>query len=157
MAKHPGGRPTKYKPEYCDEIIAFFSRDVIDERTETMEGKNWSKTVTVKEAVFFPSIEGFAASIGVDDDTLVEWGKVHPRFSAALKHAKAIQRSLIYEYGLTGKLDSRLAGLFAQSNMGWFTKAKDEDKLTHKFEDLDDEQLDRLIKARQDRLPRSDS
>ena len=24
MAKHPGGRPTKYKPEYCQAIIEYF-------------------------------------------------------------------------------------------------------------------------------------
>jgi hypothetical protein len=56
------GRPTSYKPEYCDMIIKHM-------RT----GK---------------SLASFAMSIDVNRDSLQEWGKVHPNFSVAMKKAK---------------------------------------------------------------------
>lgn len=61
--KRPEGRPSKYKPEYCEQIIKFCS-----------EGY---------------SITGFAGSIGVCRDTIVEWARVHPEFSLAVQAAKA--------------------------------------------------------------------
>lgn len=61
--KHPGGRPTKYDPGYCAQMVAFCRQGY--------------------------SLTGFAGSIGVCRDTISEWGKVHPEFSAAIKQAKA--------------------------------------------------------------------
>lgn len=57
--KHPGGRPTKYKPEYCELLI------------EHMAGGH--------------SFESFAGrpDVRVNIDTLYEWAKVHPQFSEA--------------------------------------------------------------------------
>lgn len=52
-------RPTKYKPEYPEALINHMS-----------QGK---------------SFEAFAAFVGVCDDTLREWCKVYPEFSAAKK------------------------------------------------------------------------
>lgn len=62
-AKHPGGRPTKYKPEYCERVIE-----------AGREGY---------------SLTAFAAMIEVDRDTITEWCSVHPEFSLAVKHHKA--------------------------------------------------------------------
>ena len=59
----PAGRPSKYSPAYCEEIVNFCS-----------EGG---------------SITAFAGEIGVDRDTISEWAKVHPEFSASVKRAKA--------------------------------------------------------------------
>lgn len=52
-----GGRPSKYKPEYPEMLI------------EHMRGGR--------------SYESFAAVVDVCDDTLREWEKVHPEFSAS--------------------------------------------------------------------------
>jgi hypothetical protein len=60
---HPGGRPSKYDPAYCEQVVTFCAAGY--------------------------SITGFAGSIGVDRDTISEWGKVHPEFSVALRRAKA--------------------------------------------------------------------
>lgn len=57
------GRPSLYREEYCDEIVSFCG-----------EGA---------------SITSFAAEIGVDRDTITEWGKTHSEFSGAVKRAKA--------------------------------------------------------------------
>ena len=72
----PGGRPTKYDPKYCDEIIRFF--DV--QPYQIIDGKRVANDL--------PFLIDFAMKIGVCDDTIVEWAKVHPEFSAAYKKAK---------------------------------------------------------------------
>lgn len=62
--KKPVGRPSKYKKEYCS----------IPPRL-------------AKQGKFIVHI---AVAIGVHQDTLYEWAKVHPEFSEALRKAKAI-------------------------------------------------------------------
>lgn len=59
----PAGRPTKYKPEYCDAVIEHMARGA--------------------------SLTSFAAEIDVCRATITEWAGVHPEFLAAVKIAKA--------------------------------------------------------------------
>ena len=99
---HPGGAPTKYKPEYCKKIIEFFSINPDYEVTETVEGKNWSKNTTKKMPNYFPTFEKFAVELDVDTDTLVEWSKVHQEFSVAYKKAKQLQKNFLMQNGLAG-------------------------------------------------------
>ena len=61
--KHPGGRPTSYRPEFCQRVIELMS-----------EGR---------------SLEGCAALLGVHPDSLYEWQKVHPQFSVAVRAGRA--------------------------------------------------------------------
>lgn len=61
--KRPIGRPTKYKPEYCDMLVKHMA-----------EGA---------------SMTSFAAEIDVSRETISEWSRVHPEFSAAVKKGKA--------------------------------------------------------------------
>lgn len=61
-------RPTKYKPEYCKELIDFMS-----------EGY---------------SLEAFCGHIGIVKDTLYNWFKQHKDFSDAKK--KALAKSLLW-------------------------------------------------------------
>ena len=61
--KRPVGRPTKYKPEYCDMLVEHMA-----------EGA---------------SMTSFAAEIDVSRETISEWGRVHPEFSVAIKKGKA--------------------------------------------------------------------
>lgn len=61
--KGPGGRPSKYDPAYCQQLIDHMS-----------EGA---------------SLLSFAAEIDVNRDTLHEWARVHPEFSEAVTRGKA--------------------------------------------------------------------
>lgn len=61
--KNDVGAPTKYKPEYCKQIIQWMGK-----------GK---------------SIESFAGKIGVSMDTPYEWAKNHKEFSESIKIGKA--------------------------------------------------------------------
>ena len=61
--KHAGGRPTSYRSEYCQRIVALMA-----------EGR---------------SLEGCAALVGVHPDTLFEWQKVHAEFREAVRAGRA--------------------------------------------------------------------
>lgn len=95
MAKHAGGRPSKFKPEYCEAIIDFMSNG--------------------RSAV------AFAHSIGVCRDTITEWVKVHPEFSLSFKRASQAAQSY-YEDVLTRGMNGEIknfnvvACIFAMKN-----------------------------------------
>lgn len=63
IEKRPEGRPSKYDPAYCDQIIEHMAQ-------------GWSAT-------------SFAAEVRVSRSTLNKWGEEHPEFLQALQVAKA--------------------------------------------------------------------
>lgn len=63
VQKHAGGRPSDYRPEYCDRVV------------EAMR------------AGF--SLTAFAGIIGVARSTINVWMEAHPEFSEAVSRAKA--------------------------------------------------------------------
>ena len=98
---NPRGRPTAYKPEYCQELLDYFSIRPY----ETLEVKD--NTGQVKEAKpipnLFPTLARFACKCGVTRDTLYEWSTAtnedgslkHPEFSYAYKRAKEFQEAIL--------------------------------------------------------------
>lgn len=83
MARTEGGRgrPTKYDPIYCDQMIEFMS-------------KGYSYTA-------------FAGHIGVNVDTLQEWSRNHRDFSVAKSIAEAACEKTLISIGhglITGRL-----------------------------------------------------
>lgn len=89
-----GGRPSKYKPEYCEAIV------------EHMKGG--------------ASATSFAASIGVSRSTITEWASEHPEFSAAVTRGKAMcaawWETLARKNAETGKGNATLT-VFGLKNM----------------------------------------
>lgn len=59
--KHPGGRPSSYKPEYCQALIDHMSQGL--------------------------SFDTFGATIGVSRDVIYKWCNVHEEFFQAKKIA----------------------------------------------------------------------
>lgn len=76
MAKGKGGRPSKYKKEYCDLLV------------EKM-GEGYS-------------IEAFAGFIGVSKDTIYEWADQRDEFSDAKKEGEAQSRLFWERMGMAG-------------------------------------------------------
>lgn len=70
------GRPTDYKPEYCEMLIAHMAKGM--------------------------PYETFAAVIDTHRDTLYEWEKKHKEFSDAKKIAREKQYKQLAEMGLSG-------------------------------------------------------
>ena len=79
MAKHPGGRPTKYNKQICEGFENRFT-----------EGQ---------------SILEVAASMGVSRDTFYEWAKNHKEFSYALTRAREVSQAWWEKQGRENLVD----------------------------------------------------
>lgn len=132
----PAGRPTLYRPEYCEQLIAMFSVEAFTTESYTNgNGEERTRTVPCK----FPTLARFAANINVDRDTLKEWANkidesgtlVHPEFSAAYKKAKDLQEALLVEGGLAGAYETPFAIFTAKNVIGW----KDKQDMEHTGKD----------------------
>lgn len=71
-----GGRPTKYKPEYCQKLIDFMGTGM--------------------------PYDTFAAEIEVSKDVLYDWEKKYPEFLHAKKVARAKQYKTLVKLGMAG-------------------------------------------------------
>lgn len=106
MTKKKAGQPTKYREEYCEGIIVFF-----DEEPSTLSHIT-GKFVPNR----LPTFERYAANIGVHTDTLVEWSKVHPKFSVAYKKCKQLQKNFLIQNALNGSFQSTFS-IFVAKNI----------------------------------------
>lgn len=137
MAK-PIGRPSLYKPEYCEALIKHMSEGL--------------------------SFETFCLTIGVSYDTPWEWAKVHPDFSEAKKIAVAacqmywekLGRDHILNESFGGNQGSKSlnasAWIFNMKNrFRWRDKQPDEEVQTQVNVNVSTELIEKLkaeIKAR---------
>lgn len=115
------GRPSKYDPKHCAEIIAWFMVDkyekvVVERHTKfNKEGGKSSETEKYKLIPCdLPTLEGFARHIGVGYDTMYGWAheflddkaevpaKKYPEFSKAYNIAKQLQKEFLVDNGLKG-------------------------------------------------------
>ncbi len=71
-----GGRPTKYKAEFCERLIAHMAKGL--------------------------PYETFSAEIEVGRDSLYEWEKKHPEFADAKKRAREKQYLALAQTGMAG-------------------------------------------------------
>lgn len=97
-------RPTKYKPEYCQQMINFFSVD---------------PTKTIKDKIIpndLPTFEKFSADIGVCREVLKEWREKHEAFFNAYKKCKELQKNILVQNGLQGHYQPAFA-IFTAKNM----------------------------------------
>lgn len=99
--KHAGA-PTKYKKEYCEELITFFDVEPFEER-EIPHMKNdgsFSFMDYKRMPNRLPTVRNFVKKIGIDYDTFYEWLKVHKEFSDTYTHAQDIRKWFLIENGL---------------------------------------------------------
>lgn len=117
------GRPTLYKPEYCQQIVEFFDVEPVKTieliTTDKRTGRKYANQEL--QGVRLPTMERFAHLLNVNTDTLVEWSKVHPEFSAAYMRGKQIQKEILVSNGLLGLYN----GSFAQFVARNFTDMED--------------------------------
>jgi len=103
---HPGGRPTDYKPEYCQEAI-----DLLD--------KGKSKIQLCRH-------------FRIDRSTLTEWEKVHPEFSSAINRGVGYSEAVWMDKGednLENKnFNSRLWELNMMNRFGWMKRTDQNNK-----------------------------
>jgi hypothetical protein len=97
--KRKVGRPTKYKPAYCKQIVDYFQA-----KSDKAE---------------FPIIEGFALEINIVKSTLHEWVKKQPEFSNAYKKAKYIQLQTWIDRSLDNTFKSPFTIFLGKNVFGW--------------------------------------
>jgi len=113
------GRPTKYNPDYCEQIIKFFNRTpftaVLDQDGNPCFDKN-GKPVLMPCAL--PTLSGFAISIGVHQETLLNWTHKHEDFFEAYKLAKTMQEEILVQNGLAGNYEKAFSIFLAKNITG---------------------------------------
>ena len=142
--KQGKGRPTLYKPEYCQQIIDYFNIEPYIERVEITTFKDGS----TKEHIILipndlPTFEGFARKIDVSIDTIQEWKKKYSDFSLSTSRCKGLQKNILIINSLKGLYQSNYA-IFVTSNLTKFRQKKDitaNVKKSVKFENIDFSQL----------------
>ncbi|MAF91141.1 MAG: hypothetical protein CL674_14430 [Bdellovibrionaceae bacterium] len=164
-----GGRPTKYKQEYCQEFLDYFSVDPY--RIETKQIKTKEGSYEVEERVIndFPTLSGFAIKIGVNRDTLLEWANAknedgtykHEEFSGIYKRAKDYQENFLVVTGMNGTANTTFAIFTAKNLINWRNQtdvkleAEVESNSTVKVESYDlSDRIEQLEKKND--LPESD-
>ena len=113
------GRPSKYDEKYCAGIVEFFDRP---KYSYNKKGQ--------KEPEDIPFFSAYARSIGVCEDTMLEWVKIYPEFSEAYKVAKRLQKEFLITNGLAGLYNPTFA-IFTAKNI---TDMRDEQYM--KTEDI---------------------
>lgn len=136
------GQPTKYKSEYCQQLIDYFSIEPLEiireqEITNTDGGKYISRRLPQR----FPWFEGFARKIGVHRNTLKNWCAEHPEFAEAYDTAKDLQREFIVDVALSGAAPASFA-IFTMKNVcGWRDERDLKLKKAKEEGNIDDEEL----------------
>ena len=108
----PAGRPSKYDPRYCQEMIDFFAVPLakkIGNKTEPCE---------------LPQMTTFAQKIGVDRSTLDEWKNKHPEFSYAYSHCMRLQESIIAGNAMLNRYNPYFAQFMLKNCHGWRDKTE---------------------------------
>lgn len=91
------GRPTAYRPEYCDALRAYFKSPESWRVNETNAG-----AAQVLSSDKIPTIQRFGVNLGVSDSTLYNWAKKHPDFAEAMAFASSAQKAFLMELGAAG-------------------------------------------------------
>lgn len=130
MAKKTGA-PTKYKPEYCEQIIEFFNKEPFEYVEIDVEDENGEvrKTIALDKSgnpirvpVQLPTKAAFAISIGVDRDSLRNWAREHPEFFGAIKICEMMQENILTQNALVQAYDKTFSIFTAKNVMGWTDK-----------------------------------
>ena len=145
---HAGGRPTKYKKEYCEQIVAYFSAPpqiVAYERTYFADGTLKNERPIVMPAQF-PSLYGFAAKIEVNIDSIYEWRDKHSEFSEAIARAQELQHNIWLVNGMSGQYNSQFAQFFGKNCLGYKDKVEADINGSISLTDADRELLSKIAK-----------
>jgi len=112
ITKDSFGRPTKYKPEYCQALIDYFDIELF----QSIGGKQKPNNL--------PFIQSFCATIGITKPTLHNWIRIYPDFFSAYKKAKAKQKEMLVNLTLSGAWNPAMAIFTAKNILQWSDKQK---------------------------------
>lgn len=110
MAKKMGA-PSKYKPIYCKKIVDYFEKMCKDGD--------------------YPTIAGFASTIGTHKDTIMEWKNVHPDFSVSLRNALGIAEQCLISGAMKQSFNPGFAKFVAINNCNMISEHSKVDQQTN--------------------------
>lgn len=114
------GRPSSYKPEYCDMLEDYFATRIAicEGRTieQEAEGKGSSKRNAQRIFAEFPTLEGFAISIGITPFTISDWANRHEAFCQARARAVGSIKHRLINGMLSNEYNTQ-AAIFVASNL----------------------------------------
>jgi len=111
--KRKMGRPSNYKPEYCQQMIDFFNREPTREVKTIFQGKNWTKEEVKIIPNDFPTFERFSFNINTYPEIISRWTVQHRDFHQAYLRAKALQKDLLVRGAIQGAYDSKFSQFLA--------------------------------------------
>jgi hypothetical protein len=144
---HPGGRPTKYKPEYCEDIVNYFNVPPtikVPDKVATDPETNETKVLSYKEeANDLPLFVDYSMKLGVSMECLHEWQRVYPEFSEAYKKAKQLQERNWQICSLKGLFNPAFTIFMGKNVFKWTDKQQvqvgniDDEEIKVSFVDAD--------------------
>jgi hypothetical protein len=121
-AKHAGGRPSEYRPEYCEAVIAFMAQGY--------------------------SLSAFCGSIGKSRDQIYSWITLHSEFSNAVSRARMARVAALEVKLLKSRKGAETsASIFALRNADpteWRDIRNVQHDHAHRIETLTDAQLNAI-------------
>lgn len=113
------GQPPKWKKEYNKAIVDWFKSKADEPFREHFDEKDRAQLIPAR----CPTFEGFASSIDVVCDTLVEWAKAenekkYPGFSASYARARQLQKDFLLANGTAGAGNPSFAIFMLKNNHG---------------------------------------
>lgn len=117
------GRPTNYRPEYCQAIVDYFAHPDSWEINTDLKGS--SKPIPKSK---IPTIERWCHSIGVHSRTLDDWQKRYPEFRDAYQTARELQQAFVIELSAAG-IGNGLLSAFMQVRHGWKVEKEVEEEV----------------------------
>jgi hypothetical protein len=124
------GRPSEYKPEYCEIVLEFFNkpdREVLlepklDKDDKPILNADGSSVMTpvinkygepVTLATRLPTIEGLARNLKVVVATIYHWADTHPDFLEALTRGREAAKDILISNALSKSYDPKFAQFVA--------------------------------------------
>lgn len=127
--KKPIGRPTIYKPEYCQALLDYMTQEPFEDHAvihTNTKGETWTELKRVPAKIRF--LEDFAYEIvHTTPQTLIEWAQKFPRFGEAYSRARHMQKAHLLQCGFAGVSDSQMTK-FAAVNL---TDCRDKADIEH--------------------------
>jgi hypothetical protein len=118
------GRPDTFRPEYCEQVVDYFSSRAAALRAIGFDWKSAPKEAVQSLLCELPTFAGFAASIGTSRTRLNDWANRHPSFREAYAHAKEIYEQCMADGLASGRFNPTGAIFVAKNTLGWKDKTE---------------------------------
>lgn len=146
----PVGKPLRFKTVEALEAAISEYFDYCDNRIQHVYSPKAEGVIEVIDPAPY-TMAGLARRIGLSRQALMEYSHKE-KYGDAIKAA----REKVHEDVETRLMEKNATGAIfnLKNNFGWKdqTQIESSGEITHKFEDLSDEELERAIKERQDNL-----